>query len=342
VLLFAQLTGLVSLREIEQATVALNPTQRDSGLVPVRRSTLAEANLRVPWRFFQELFFRLLTLWKHQAGRHTFPLPGKLFSLDSTTILLCLAKYPWATFRTRKGALKLHTLLDHDDLTPAAVVVTEGKVHDIRVGRALQFRPGETVLFDRGYFDSNWMDRLCRDKVFFVTRIKGKVGFEGTPQPVDPKTGILSDWIGHLMGKPGERCRCTLRLVRYRDPETKKEFEFLTNLLDVDAATIAELYKQRWQIELFFKWIKQHLKIKTFLGTGENAVMSQIWVAMIAYLLVRTLQKQASGKITDHQLLIFIATWAIQMIPLSQAWQGFQRTKRKRTIQQKQPARKLP
>jgi putative transposase len=328
-LLLAQLAGLGSLRAIEQATAVLGPARRNGGLRPVRRSTLADANRRIPWRFYQALFFALLALWKREVGRHDFRLPGRLFSLDSTTIPLCLATFPWARYQTRKGALKLHTLLDHDDFVPEAVVTTDGKVSDIRVGRAIRFLPGETVLFDRGYFDSAWFDRLIEDGCFFVTRMKKNVAFAWTERrPVPPGTGVLADWIGGFTGWAGARCPRPLRLVTYKDPETKRTFEFLTNLLDLDAQEIADLYKQRWQIELFFKWIKQHLKIKAFLGTDENAVMSQIWVAMIAYLLLTVLAKRSKSDISVFQLLMFITVRTLQETPISKAWQGIQRTKR--------------
>lgn len=330
-LLYAQLAGLASLRSIVQALGVSQGRQGSHDLMPVGRSTLADTNRRISWLLYHDLFVGLLSLWKGQLGRHTFPLPGKLFSLDSSTVPLCLSRYPWATFRARKGALKLHTLLDHDDLVPDRVIVTNGRVHDLQIGRTLDFKPGETVLMDRGYFDSTFFGRLCREGVFFVTRMKGKVGFEWTQRrTTKDQPGVLADWIGTLAGKPGERCPHTLRLVRYRDPETRKELEFITNLLDPEAKVIADLYKQRWQVELFFKWIKQHLKIKSFYGTDENAVMTQIWIAMIAYLLVKVLNKQAKGAITPYQLLIFITTQILHNLPIDQAWQGVERRKRRR------------
>ena len=341
VLLYAQLAGLATLRSIVQAIGLPRTRQGSHGLVPVGRSTLAETNRRIPWQLYRDLFFALQLLSKPHLGRHTFPLPGKLFSLDSSTVPLCLSRYPWATFRARKGALKLHTLLDHDDMIPDRVIVTNGRVHDLQIGKSLQFQTGETVLMDRGYFDSTFFDRLCRDGVFFVTRMKGKVGFEWSQRrPTKDQPGVLSDWIGTLGGKPGLRCPHTLRLIRYRDPETRKELEFITNLLDPEATVIADLYKQRWQIELFFKWIKQHLKIKTFFGADENAVMTQIWIAMIAYLLIRVLHKQANGAITPYQLLIFITTRTLHSIPINQAWQVVQRSKRRRSNTRKNASRK--
>ena len=341
VMLFAQLAGLPSLRSIEQATAALTATQRRSGLLPTRRSTLAEANLRIPWMFYRDLFLGLLNTMKDRFPRHKFDLPGKLFSLDSTVIPLCLSLHRWAEYTTRKGGMKLHTLLDHDGYIPSVIRVTAARVHDIAEGRKFTFHKGDTLLFDRGYFDSAWFAKLCRQGVFFVTRIKRNIGFEYTERrQVKRKDGIRGDWIGCLTGTCAALCPVPLRLVRFIDPNTGEEFEFLTNLLDVDARVITDLYRQRWQIESFFKWIKQNLKIKTYLGTDQNAVLVQIWIAMIAYLLVRMVQRNAPKKaITTHGLMIFIAVNILIEIPLCYAWQGFQRTKRKRNQRKKSQPR---
>jgi len=331
VMLFAQFAGLPSLRLIEQATTALTPAQRRSGLVRTCRSTLAEANLRIPWMFYKDLFDGLLGMTKDRFPKHKFDLPGKLFSFDSTTISLCKYLFAWAEFRTRKGGMKLHTLLDHDGYIPVVIRMTAAKVHDIVEGRKLLFHRGDTLLFDKGYFDSAWFYKLCRQGVFFVTRIKDNIGFEWTERrKVNQKEGIRLDWIGYLTGTCAERCPVPLRLVRFLDPETGKELEFLTNDLTLDATVIAALYKERWQIEQFFKWIKQHLRIKTYLGTDENAVLVQIWIAMIAYLLVRVIEQKApKGSITTHCLMTFIATRLLLDIPIAKAWKDFQRTKRK-------------
>ncbi len=329
-LLFAQFTGLDSLRSLVQATTSIKPSKRFGALIPLCRSTLAETNKRISWQFYQALFFALLTKYKSSVSRHAFKVPGKLFSLDSSTIPLCLELYPWAQFQTRKGALKLHTLLDHDDMIPAAIIVTDGKVHDVRVGRDMQFNNGDTVLMDRGYFDSTWFNKLCDEGVYFVTRIKDNIGFEWDEyRPVDRETGVGKDWIGQFTGLPGTQCPRLLRLVTYYDKEHKREFEFLTNLMEVDAKEIADLYKARWQIELFFKWIKQNLKIKTFLGTSKNAVMIQLWIAMIALLLLKVTHKQANDTITASKLLTFIKIQVLHEMTISKAWKGFQRTRKK-------------
>jgi putative transposase len=332
VMLFAQLAGLPSLRKLETATSALTPTQRRYGLIQACRSTLAEANLRIPWQFYRDLFQGLLAIPRDVFPRHEFDLPGKLFSLDSTVVPLCLSLCQWAEYRTRKGGMKLHTLLDHDGYIPSVIRVTPAKVHDMVEGRKFRLNPGDTLLFDRGYFDSAWFQELNRQGVFFVTRIKSNITFEWTERrKCDRKAGIRIDWIGTLGGSCGEACTATLRLVRYRDQETGKELEFLTNLLEVNAKVVADLYRERWQIEQFFKWVKQNLKIKTYLGTDLNAVLVQVWIAMIAYLLIKLMHQTApQGAISAQRLLTFIATRILLDIPIRQAWQDIQRTKRKR------------
>jgi|GEM_PF-2845920 len=231
--------------------------------------------------------------------------------------------------------MKLHTQLDHDGYIPTVIRVTPAKVHDMVEGRKFSFHPGDTLLFDRGYFDSGWFQQLNDKRINFVTRIKSNVLFEWTERRnCDRKAGILGDWIGTLGGSCGEKCKAPLRMIRYRDPETGKELEFLTNLLDINAKVVADLYRERWQIELFFKWVKQNLKIKTYLGTDLNAVLVQVWIAMIAYLLVRmTLQKAPPDAISAQRLLVFIAARILLETPINQAWKDFQRTRRKQDDQ---------
>lgn len=339
VLMFAQLAGLKSTRDIQHATASLFSM---APLVNVKKSTLAEANKRINWRFYYELFQALFALYSDRFSKHNFPVPDKLLSLDSTLIPVCLERIPWAKYRTSKGALKLHTLLDHDGLVPQDIIITDGKVSDIRAARNIPITPGTTYLVDRGYFDSAWFAKINRNHAFFVTRMKSNVGFEWTEKrEVEGGTGVRGDWIGHFDGTPSEHYPDPLRLVDFVDPETKKKLWFLTNLLDVDALTIAQLYKQRWQIELFFKWVKQNLKIKSFLGTSENAIMSQIWVAMIVFLLLKVLQKEAGEAITTHQLLVFISTHLLSCIAVSKAWQDFQRTGSIEKQKRKQKTRTL-
>ena len=341
-LIFAQLTKLESTRDIQHATTALFSGQRADGLIPVKKSTLADANKRINWCFYRDLFYGLLTLFSSNFPRHKFPVPGDLLSLDSSMITLCLSVFKWAKYRTLKGALKLHALLDHNGYILRDMVITNGKVHDITVARKMRFAPGTTLLIDRGYFDSAWLYGLQQQGVYFVTLMKSTIGFEWIKRrSVKGQKGVRFDWIGYMTDSSGNKYPTALRLIRYVDPETGKLLEFLTNLLELNAITIAELYKERWQIELFFKWIKQNLKIKTFLGTSENAVMSQIWVAMIAFLLLRVLQLSSESKITTHQLLVFISTHALVNIAISKAWQAFQRTSDDAIIKKRKRTRKL-
>jgi hypothetical protein len=337
VLLYAQLSGLNSTRDLQHATTSLFTWQRAGGLVPVKKSSLADANKRIDWRFYRDLFHGLLPMFRNRFDRHRFPIPGDLLTLDSTLIPVCLNRFPWATYRRRKGALKLHTLLNHDGHIPDDLIMTSGKVHDIRVARTMEITEGTTYLLDRGYTDMTWLHNIHTNRAFFVTRLKVNMGFNWLERSaVDDQEGVRGDWIGHLDGNSGNKYPDPLRLVKYLDPETEKEYWFLTNLMDITAKEVAELYRQRWQIELFFKWIKQNLKIKTFLGTSENAVMSQIWVAMIAFLLLRVIQMGSNDSVTTHQLLIFISTNALVRIHITQAWLDFQRTKssRKKRIYQ--------
>ena len=330
VLLYAQFKGLNSLREIETATSALTKIQQKSGLTHTCRSTLADANQRIPWLFYRDLFYEYLEQVKDLFPRHKFDQIGNLLSIDSTTIKLCRSLFPWAQFRQAKGALKIHTVLDHSGNIPDALVVTNGKVHDIRVGRALKFAKGTMLLFDRGYFDAEWFYKLHKDSVYFITRMKSNISFIYNRHiKHNCSTGIVEEWYGYLDSYAGNKCPVLLHLARYIGQVTGKEYIFLTNHLDLSAQTVADLYKQRWQVELFFKWIKQHLKIKTFIGNDENAVLIQIWVAMIAYLIVKANHLKISKGGTAHQFLIFISTHTLMQIPLSQAWQDFQRTKTK-------------
>ncbi len=321
VLIFAQLTGLTSLRDIVHATTARISYRHSGGLIAVKKSTLADANKRIDWHFYHDLFYTLLRLYRGAFSGHKFPLPGKLFTLDSTLINVCLTRFPWALFRTKAGAFKLHTLLDNDGIIPADIIMTNGKVHDIRVARMINIVRKATYLLDRAYVDSTWLYKLHSSGAFFVTRWKINVGFAWSKAcETGAKTGVIGEWIGYLDGTSGVNFPEKLRVVKYIDPETKKLFWFMTNLMDVDAQTIADLYRHRWQIELFFKWIKQNLKIKSFLGTSENAVLSQIWVAMIAYLLIKVVHQRSNNRITTHQLLVFINTNALVRVALSKAW----------------------
>jgi len=296
VLLYAQSSGKDSLRDIQNATVAQQNKLYHLGLPDiVHRSTLADANKNRDHRIFKGLFYRLLERCRSLTPKHKFKFKNPLHTLDSTTIDLCLSAFPWAKFRTTKGALKLHCQLDHAGNIPSFVIVTDGKQHDISVARdSLAIVPDSIYCFDKGYTDFTWFRRINDRGAFFVTRAKDNLAYciTGQQETLENK-GILKDAIIELTTFYGQQdFPHSLRLIHYYDEETNRTLEFLTNNFKLAASTIAGIYKARWQIEAFFKWLKQNLKIKTFLGTSQNAVLIQIWVAMCYYLLLAYIKYQ--------------------------------------------------
>ncbi len=297
-MLFCQLGGAKSLREITEGLQASEGKLRHLGLPEApARSTLAYANSHRPWELFETVFHQLLAdcqkrLGVAKAGAQ-LGLPGKLMSLDATVIDLCAAVFDWAQFRTTKGAVKLHLLLDHDGYLPCYAVITEGKVHEIQVARRLHFQRGTMLVFDRGYTDYGWFQRLTEEGVHFVTRLKDNATYMVMEKLQTAGEGVVSDEIMVLEKQASSEQAPFLRRVRYCDPSTGRELVFLTNHLDLAAVTVAAIYKQRWQIELLFKALKQNLRIKTFVGTTANALKTQIWTALIALLAVKFLQLQA-------------------------------------------------
>lgn len=298
-MLFCQLAQAKSLREITEGLQASEGKLRHLGLPEApARSTLAYANSHRPWQLFETVFQQLLAdcrkrLGAAQAGSK-LGLPGKLLSLDATVIDLCAAVFDWAQFRTTKGAVKLHLLLDHDGYLPCYAVITAGKVHEIQVARKLKLQRGAMLVFDRGYTDYNWFQHLTDEGVYFVTRLKDNAAYVVVEaRPVKHKE-VLADEIIVLEKQAAADVDTApfLRRVRYRDPATERELVFLTNHLELSATTVAAIYKERWQIELLFKALKQNLRIKTFVGTSANALKTQIWTALIALLAVKFLQLQ--------------------------------------------------
>ena len=303
-LVFAQLAGRHSLRDVVSALASQAPALAPLGLTPPKRSTLAEANERRPAALYQALFATLYGRCQAMAPAHGFRFKSRLFSLDSTTISLCLSLFPWARFRTTKGAIKLHTLLDHAGYIPAFVVITEGKQSDVAIARGLRLAQGSIVAMDRGYIDYRFLFRLHQDGVYFVTRQKVNARVKVTARfVVDRSTGVTSDHNVILVAQKSDASPTVLRRVGYRDAATGRHYVFWTNAFHLAAATIAAIYKQRWQIELFFKEIKQNLKIKTFFGTSENAVMTQIWVALSTYLILAFMRFKAGLGISFQQML---------------------------------------
>lgn len=287
----AQLTGRASLRDLLGNLAAQSSKLYHLGVGLISRSSLARTNEKQPWTLYEALFFRLLSRCQQQAPSHGFRFKHKLFSLDASTIDVCLSMFPWARFRQAKGAIKLHVGLDHAGMLPTFVSITDGQSHDVTAGRALALPTGSIVAFDRGYTDYTWYNQLNDRGIFFVTRQKRNARYRVIKRrTIKAGQNLTCDQTIELTSAKGKTCPIPLRRVGYRDPETGKKYVFLTNNFQLAAATIAAIYKSRWQIELFFKWIKQNLKIKTFLGTSKNAVMTQIWIAMCVYLLLAYLK----------------------------------------------------
>jgi len=292
-MLFCQLGRAHSLREICGGLRSSEGKLKHLGISAPSRSTLAYANEHRPWQLYRAVFQELLARCQPLAkGRRKFRFKNKLVSLDSTVIDLCATLFDWAHFRRTKGAVKLHCLLDHDGYLPSVVVITEGKRHDVRVARTLRFDPGTIVVMDRGYVDYAWFGRLTTAGVFFVTRLKDNAVYTVIERRRIPeRSAVLRDEVIEL---PGGAAAATdplrLRRVEVDDPDKGATLVFLTNHLALGATTIAAIYKDRWQIELFFKALKQNLKIKTFVGTSANALKVQVWTALIAILLLKYLQ----------------------------------------------------
>jgi hypothetical protein len=292
-MLFCQLGRAHSLREICGGLRSSEGKLKHLGITAPSRSTLAYANEHRPWQLYRAVFQELLGRCQSAVpARRKFRFKNKLVSLDSTVIDLCATLFDWAKFRRTKGAVKLHCLLDHDGYLPSVVVVTEGKRHDVRVARTLRFDPGTIVVLDRAYVDYAWFGRLTGDGVFFVTRLKDNALYRVVERRRPPeRSPVQRDEVIRLTGVAAEtKCPHDLRRVEVYVPEKDETLVFLTNQLALGATTIAAIYKDRWQIELFFKALKQNLKIKTFVGTSANALKVQVWTALIAMLLLKYLQ----------------------------------------------------
>lgn len=283
----AQLSGRSSLRDIVSNLCAQTSKLYHLGSHDVSRSSLARVNERQPYTLYEALFHKLLSRCQVMAPKHGFRFKNKLYSLDSTTIDLCLSVFPWAKFRRTKGAVKVHVGLDHDGLLPSFVNITHGKAHDVHVGRALDLSADSIVVIDRAYTDYTWFNTLNNKGIFFVIRQKSNATYRiAERRKVLKSKGLTCDQTLYITGSKASACPIPLRRIGYRDPETGKHYVYLTNNFHLAAKTIADIYKARWQIELFFKNIKQNLKIKSFVGTSKNAVLTQIWIAMCVYLLL--------------------------------------------------------
>jgi hypothetical protein len=321
---FAQLTYRESLRDIETCLRALGSKLYHSGIgQPTARSTLADANEKRDWRIFSDFAHVLIKQARALYAEEPFgaELKQAAYALDSTTIDLCLSLFPWAKFRRHKAAIKLHTLLTLRGCFPTVVILTTGKVHDVNILDQLVYEAGSFYIVDRGYLDFDRLHRIHRCGAFFVTRAKKNSRFQRRySRPVDKSTGLRFDQTVVLTGfRSRQQYPDALRRVGFRDPLTGKRFVFLTNNFTEPALTIAQLYRCRWQIELFFKWIKQHLRIKAFYGTSENAVRTQVWIAIAVYVLVAILKKRFHLSASLYTILQILSLTLFEKTPILQA-----------------------
>ena len=318
--LYAQITGKDSLREIESGLLANHKRLYHLGMEAVSKSTLSDAMNRRSPKIFQALFEEMLDRAMKCAPKHKFRFHNPLHAIDSTTIDLCLNRYDWAHYRKNKGAIKLHTELDLSGNLPCFVLMSNGKMADIRAAKEnIVIVPDSIYTFDKGYYDLSWFQQIADSGAFFVTRIKenAKIEFVGQHRLPNERLGVMRDeYIWFTGYQSARKYPGKLRLIEFSDQDTGKAYRFITNNFHLAASTVAGIYKQRWQIELFFKWIKQNLKIKTFLGTSENAVMTQIWIALIHYLLVAYIKFLHGFKITLTELTNRIRDTLMQNLSL--------------------------
>ena len=307
-MLFCQLADAQSLREITGGLASCEGRLEQLGVSVPKRSTLAYANKHRPWELFRDVFYRTSERCRAELGHKTkFRFKNRLLSIDSSVVTLCLKMFPWATYSRQKGAVKLHFTLDHAGYLPEAMVVTTGAYSELTVLRRRSYARGTILVMDRGFVDFGWFGQLNQNGVVFVTRIKTDTRYEVVERrPVGSGSGVISDEIIRLTS-PATRKRYpqTLRLVTI-ETEQGEQLGFLTNQMTLAASTIAEIYKDRWQIEVFFKLIKQNLRIKSFVGTSANAVWTQIWTALIAMLVIRFLQLKARFGWSFSNLVYFL------------------------------------
>ena len=310
-MLFCQLAQAKSLREICGGMACCMGKLRHLGMKNApKKSTLSYANARRPWTMYRDLFYETLAFCRYAApGKHRkFRFRNKLLSMDSTTISLCLSLFPWAKFRRTKGAVKLHLLLDHDGYLPTYAYISNGKKQDVTVARKVSLAPGSIVAMDRGYNDYKLFSHWTENQIYFVTRLKENADYIVFAERQIPENrNILADQFIVFAGHNAQKnCPHVLRKIVVWDTENEKEIVLLTNHYDFGATTISAIYKDRWQIELFFKALKQNLKIKTFVGTSENVLYIQIWTALIAMLLIKYLQFKSKFEWSLSNLVAFL------------------------------------
>lgn len=320
---FAQLTYRESLRDIEACLAAQAGKLFHMGLPPVRRSTLADANELRDWRIYAELAHRLIEQARKLYAEDSFgvELSNTVYALDATTIDLCLSVFPWAPFRSAKAAIKLHTLLDLRGAIPSFIHISDGKVHDVNVLDLLIPEPGAFYVMDRAYLDFERLYALDQAGAFFVTRSKSNMNVRRIYSAhTDRTTGVICDQTVMLKGfRSSHRYPQQFRRIRFKDPDSAKTLVFLTNQFQLPALTVCALFKSRWQIELFFKWIKQHLRIKQFFGTTENAVKTQIWIAVSVYVLIAIIKKRLNLTASLHTLLQILSLTLFEKFDLAEA-----------------------
>ena len=320
---FTQLTYRESLRDIEVCLRAQSSKLYHLGIrSAVARNTLANANAVRDWRIYADFAQSLIGIARPLYAQESFgvDLQETVYALDTTTIDLCLSVFPWAVFRTAKAAIKLHTLLDLRGNIPTFIHISDGKVHEVNILDQLLPEPGAFYILDRGFLDFARLYRFHEAGSFFVTRGKSNLKVQRRySHPVDRATGLICDQSVVLTGFYSHQgFEAPLRRIRFKDPETAKTLIFLTNNFVLPAFTITELYRCRWQVELFFKWIKQHLRIKAFFGTSENAVRSQIWIAVSAYVLVAIVKKRLHLSASLYEILQILSLTMFEKIPLDQ------------------------
>lgn len=320
---FAQITYRESLRDIEACLTAQSAKLYHMGFrKPVSRSTLADANERRDWRIYADFAQRLITRARKLYATESFSeeLSNTVYALDATTIDLCLSVFPWTPFRATKAAIKLHTLLDLRGAIPSFIHISDGKMHDVNVLDLLLPEAGAFYVMDRAYVDFERLYTLSQTGAFFVTRAKSNLDARRLySAPVDRNTGLICDQTIALNGFYSSRHYPQhLRRIRFKDPDTNKTLVFLTNHFQIPALTICALYKSRWQVELFFKWIKQHLRIKRFFGTSENAVKTQIWIAVSVYVLIAIVKKRLDLNVSLHMLLQILSVTVFEKTELTQ------------------------
>lgn len=325
VLCFAQLTFKESLRAIEVSLEAMRHKLYHMGFRnPVRRNTLANANKKRDYRIYRDFANKLIeiALSLYAEEMHSLNFPAAVYALDSTIIDLCLSLFPWAPFRQTKAAIKLHTLLDINTSIPVFLVVTKGLFHDVNVLDYIALPAGSFLIIDRAYLHFKRLYRLTQQAVFFVIRSRRNLGYHIVKSnPVDKSTGVICDHLITLKSfYPEKGYPQCLRRIRYFDKETGKRLVFLTNNFMIPAKNIAELYRERWQIEVFFKWIKQHLRIKSFFGTTENAVKTQIWIAVSVYVLLVKIKKELDLPQDLHTIMEILHNSLFEKIPILQVF----------------------